>query len=260
MHVVSAASVMVTESMIPRCSHRPLCFLSGELPHHRIFWREETTSSSLWEGVHQALMASKTDRKHDKSGGKEEKGRHRGSTACLLREISQRSDLRRLSDLLAEGTIDITCPKTLTEVLQTNNPAVVDMVLQHGKHHGYGGMAEFLGSFGDAVSCARLQLSVLPLHTCCHVGSPETVSVLLRFMVSNFSPWRLKTALNTRDLNGRTALHLASWSPQPHCAGRRHFIMRSVGGSFDVLQSVPKSEPFEVPYSSWLRRVPFLFV
>lgn len=226
---------LVTESKIPRCSDRPLCFISGEPPHHRIFWREETTSSSLWEGVHQALTASKTARKHDKDGRKEGKGRHRGSTACLLKEISRNSDLRRLSDLLAEGTIDIACPKTLAEVLQTNNPAVVEMVLQHGKDHGHGGMAVFLGSFGDAVSCVQLHPPVLPLHTCCHLGSPETISVLLRFLVSNFSPWRLKMTLNARDLNGRTALHLASWSPQSHCAGRRHCIMRSVGGSFDAL-------------------------
>lgn len=50
--------------------------------------------------------------------------------------------------------------------------------------------------------------------------------VLLRFMAESYSSKDCKDMVNARDLNGRTALHLSSWSPRLQCPGKRNTIVR----------------------------------
>lgn len=52
--------------------------------------------------------------------------------------------------------------------------------------------------------------------------------VLLRFMAESYSSEESKAMVNARDLNGRTALHLSSWSPRLQCPGQRNTIVRLV--------------------------------
>lgn len=52
--------------------------------------------------------------------------------------------------------------------------------------------------------------------------------VLLRFMAESYSSEECKAMVNAKDLNGRTALHLSSWSPRLQCPGKRNNIVRLV--------------------------------
>lgn len=237
--------------------------------HHRFFWREETTTASLWEGTRQAIgpgaaaatnnrgrnnassSASPTrhEEEDEKEGWnqvpqdgddrKEEEGktpvlcgindnlRATSPAASIIRDVSARSDLAALSRLLADGKVNPACAQTFTAALRESNPAVVEMILNHGKRRGDPFLDAFL-SWGDATDAitAERPLLCFPLHASCHSGSPEILSVLLRFMVECYSREDRRDMVNAKDLHGRTALHMASWSPHPQCPGRRHEIMR----------------------------------
>lgn len=115
--------------------------------------------------------------------------------------------------------------------LRDGNPAVVDIWLRHGKEHRGASFLEAFRSWGNTGVVAggvgvRSAPFSLPLHLSCHAGSPEIVSVLLKFMAESYSSKDNKAMVNARDLNGRTALHLASWSPRVQCPGKRNDIVR----------------------------------
>eukprot|EP00904_Undaria_pinnatifida_P010010 jgi/Undpi1/6139/HiC_scaffold_20.g08624.m1 len=116
--------------------------------------------------------------------------------------------------------------------LHDGNPAVVEMMLRHQREHG-GGLA-FARSFrswilnvaghDDGEGSPRC----LPLHASCHAGSPEVLSVLLKFIFDSYSVEDQAAMVNARDCNHRSALHLASWSPRPQCPGRRNAMIRNL--------------------------------
>lgn len=172
---------------------------SAQPPHHRIFWREETTSASLWEGTRRAVEGGSTagDKRKSCSSRKggavnqqrgtcssptsqedEQKKRKKLSPADTIREISASSDLRRLARVFSSRRINTSCRRTFAAALRDANPAVVDMWLRHGKEHGGVSFLEAFRSWGEAgfVDGDRSPSS-LPLHLSCHAGSPEVVSV-----------------------------------------------------------------------------------
>ena len=246
--------------------------------HHRIFWREETTSTSLWEGVHGAIEAEKrlnaappklkydghkhdqekvrsTEEQHDEENIKDTSTRSFSDPATLLREVSKFSDLRRLARVLAQRDPDFGRPEPFMAALHDGNPAVVEMMLRHQREHG-GGLA-FARSFrswilnvaghDDGEGSPRC----LPLHASCHAGSPEVLSVLLKFIFDSYSVEDQAAMVNARDRNHRSALHLASWSPRPQCPGRRNAMIRC--GSFRgygtvSIQSSKKKVYYTYPY------------
>ncbi|CAM9368126.1 unnamed protein product [Scytosiphon promiscuus] len=222
---------------------------SAQPLHHRIYWREETSSGSLWEGTLQAIegaLLTEGSRKEPLTCGiGDEATQHqvpkksgRLSPAVAIRQISKASDLQRLSRMLNDRRINTSSSETFAAALRDANPAVVEMWLQHGKKHKGDYFLDTFHSWGKTVGDAdvigdgsggtRPPQSVLPLHVSSHAGSPEIVSVLLRFIADTYSCEDLKAMVNARDINGRTALHLASWSPRLHGPGKRKYIVRSL--------------------------------
>lgn len=211
------------------------------LVHHCIFWREESTSASLWGGVHRAIAettcASAVLENH-KPGQLRLPCQDPGgdSPTAILLEVSKVSDLQRLSRLLTQGKIEPCCAETIAAAVQDGNPAVVEMILRHGSEKA----PRFLDTFRSWVhrtivtdidrqsrrASTTACTCILPLHSSCHAGSPEVVDVLLIFMAENYSSGVSRSMVNAKDAHGRTALHLASWSPRPRCPGRRHAIVR----------------------------------
>lgn len=213
---------------------------SAQAPHHRIFWQEETTSISLWEGANRAIEAAESSREtcqlqkfgEEKTAVQQSKDRQknrRATPAAMIREVSKSSDLQRLSRLLADGKINPACPETFSAALRDGNPAIVEMILHHGFDRHGASFKEAFRAWGDidVGRGKRRPPRCLPLHSSCHAGSPEILSVLLRRMAKCYSSENRKAMVNTRDLNGRTALHLASWSPRPRCPGKRPANVRS---------------------------------
>lgn len=210
------------------------------LVHHRIFWREESTSASLWGGVHRAIeettCASVVLENHKQGQLRlpcEDPGGD-SPTATLL-EVFKVSDLQRLLRLLTQGKIEPSCAETIAAAVQDGNPAIVEMILRHGSEH----VPRFLDTFrswvrrtivtdidGQSRRASTACTWILPLHSSCHAGSPEVVNVLLTFMAECYSSGDSRSMVNAKDAQGRTALHLASWSPRPLCPGRRHAIVR----------------------------------
>eukprot|EP00752_Nemacystus_decipiens_P010304 g9180.t1 len=47
-------------------------------------------------------------------------------------------------------------------------------------------------------------------------------------MVESYSSEECKAMVNAKDLNGRTALHLSSWSPRLQCPGKRNSIVSNL--------------------------------
>lgn len=216
--------------------------------HHRIFWREESTSSSLWEGVHRAIGETTgtsgllQDRKQKKKTLRllpsEDPGAGDSPTAILV-EVSKVSDLQRLSRLLTQGEIKPSCAETFAAAVQDGNPAVVEMILRHGSEHYAPHFLDTFRSWVHRATCnttttyyiggkspSTTPACILPLHSSCHAGSPEVVNVLLAFMAKCYSSEDFRSMINAKDVRGRTALHFASWSPRPLCPGRRHAIVR----------------------------------
>ena len=225
---------------------------SAQPSHHRIFWREETTSTSLWEGTHRAIEAIEAAKRLNappprKHGGrehaqeeehqlrstqdKENKNKNRITTisdpaSTVLREVSKSSDLRRLARLLAERSLNFGSPETFTAALHDGNPAVVEMILCHEREHGGAAFTQAFRSWVNVSDGERSSPICLPLHASCHAGSPEVLAVLLNFIVHSYPVEDRAAMVNATDLNGRTALHLASWSPRPQCPGKRNAMMR----------------------------------
>lgn len=146
----------------------------------------------------------------------------------VLREVSKSSDLRRLARLLAERSLNFGGPEIFTAALRDGNPAVVDMILRHEREHGGAAFTRTFRSWAINASDGDQSSSpvCLPLHLSCHAGSPEVLSVLLKFIVDSYPLEDRAALVNARDLNGRSALHLASWSPRPQCPGRRNAMIR----------------------------------
>lgn len=162
----------------------------------------------------------------------QKKKNKRLSPATTIREISNVSDLQRLERVLDRRKVNTCCRETFAAALRDGNPAIVDMWLRHGKDHKGASFLEAFRSWGEAGVVAggvgvRSAPASLPLHLSCHAGSPEIVSVLLQFIAEAYSSKDREAMLNARDLNGRTALHLASWSPRLQCPGKRNDIVRS---------------------------------
>lgn len=180
------------------CSAQPL--------HHRVFWREETTSASLWEGTRRAIedAATTAEKKKDDTstkptlphkgdepqqqgppssatGQKDVKRSKRLSPADTIQEISSSSDLQRLARVLNHRRISTTCRETFTAALRDGNPAVVDMWLRHGKENKGVYFLEAFHAWGEVPVSSGYgggrSPPSLPLHQSCHAGSPEVVSV-----------------------------------------------------------------------------------
>lgn len=228
--------------------------LSSQPFHHRVFWREETTPTSLWEGTNQAIedalavKGSKNEQRAGDAGGKGmqlqtqsptgdniPRTTRRLSPAATIREISEASDLQRLSRVLNDRRINTSSLDAFLAALQDGNPAVVDMWLRHGKKHKGEHFLATFRAWGKAIgdpddgtdgSKCGTRSRGLPLHLSCHAGSHEIVAVLLRFMADSYSCEERNATVNARDMNGRTALHLASWSPRLQCPGSRKDIVR----------------------------------
>lgn len=216
--------------------------------HHRVFWREETTSTSLWEGAHRAIedAAAAKDRKKKRNsptppssssakGPDDPKPNKPLSPAAMIREISKASDLQRLARVLDHRIINTSCRETFAAAVRDANPAVVEMWLHRGKEHKGAYFLDAFRAWGEAAAAGdvggrggnRAPPST-PLHLSCHAGAPEVVSVLLRFMTESYSCDDRIAMVNSRDLNGRTALHLSTWSPRARCPGTRNAIVRLV--------------------------------
>lgn len=218
--------------------------------HHRVFWREETTSASLWDGAYRAIedaAAAKGSKKKRNSptspssssakGPDDAKPNKRLSPAATIREISKASDLQRLARAFDHRRINTSCRETFAAAVRDANPAVVEMWLHHGKEHKGAYFLEDFRAWGEAAPAGNVggregnrSPPSIPLHLSCHAGAPEIVSVLLRFMTESYSCDDRIAMVNARDLNGRTALHLSSWSPRPRCPGTRNAIVRLVVG------------------------------
>ncbi|CAN0225287.1 unnamed protein product, partial [Hapterophycus canaliculatus] len=230
---------------------------SAQPLHHRIFWREETSSASLWEGTKQAIEGAlvakgckKGQRTRDvdgegiphqtscpsPTGDVIQRTTRRLSPAVTIREVSKASDLQRLSRLLNDGRVNTSSLEAFAVALRDANPAVVEMWLHNGKQlkgehflKTFRSWCEPVGHASGTDSekgCTRSPPWILPLHLSSHAGSPEIVSVLLRFISDSYSCKDRKAMVNARDMHGRTALHLASWSPRLQCPGKRSDIVR----------------------------------
>lgn len=152
------------------------------------------------------------------------------ATSRSIRQISEKSDFQSLSRLLKNGELDPAHLDTFAAALVHGNPAVVEKVLRAGREQGGEHFLTVFRSWGQAPlhpdrRHQRIRSRSPPLHLCSHSGSPEVLSVLLKFMVETSS---CEAMVNAKDMNGRTALQLASWSPRPRCPGRRLSIIRSV--------------------------------
>lgn len=229
------ADVRLPILFIPHVADFSLKLPSPQPPHHRVFWREETTSTSLWEGTQRAIEAldcqhvsapsHQSDTKETSFAEIERQNEGYFDPVGTIREIAKFSDLQRLSRLLAARKINPACPETFAVALQSNNPAIVEMILHYGRDCGGPQFTRNFRSMGNAGSKYGSP-RCLPLHASCQTGSPEILSVLFRFMVECYSREDRKEMANAQDLNGRRALHLASWSPRPQCPGKRHTILR----------------------------------
>ncbi|CAN0292574.1 unnamed protein product, partial [Laminaria digitata] len=225
--------------------------------HHRIFWREETTSTSLWEGTHRAIEAASGlnhDQEEEQLPTTEEEDveeNHKNNqdikisdpAFTVLGEVSKYSDLQRLARLLAvrnnnnnsNRRLNFATPETFTTALHDGNPAVVEMILRHEREHGGAAFTQAFRSWvhvsdggGGGGGGERSSPICPPLHASCHAGSPEVLSVLLKFIVDSYPVEDQAALVNARDLNGRSALHLASWSPRPQCPGKRNAMIRNL--------------------------------
>ncbi|CAN0234505.1 unnamed protein product [Ectocarpus sp. 6 AP-2014] len=216
--------------------------------HHRVFWREETTSTSLWEGAYRAIedTAAVKGRKKKRNsptppssssakGPDDPKPTKRLSPAAMIREISKASDLQRLARVLDHRRINTSCRETFAAAVRDANPAVVEVWLHHGKEHKGAYFLDAFRAWGEAAAAGHVggrggnrSPPSIPLHLSCHAGAPEIVSVLLRFMTESYSCDDRIAMVNARDLNGRTALHLSSWSPRARCPGTRNAIVREL--------------------------------
>lgn len=204
--------------------------------HHRFFWREESTSASVWAGAYKALAAFDHHERAPApqigiSGTPAENSKNNVEylddsriPSDLLPKVSERSDLQRLDLLLNTGKIDPACPKTFTAAVHDGNPAIVGMLLSYGKDNA----SLFKETFRDWGKRDVAGGPSTPLRIACHLGLPHVVSVLLTFMREEYSAAESEQMVNARDCRGRTALHLASWSPQPKCPGRRQATLRFV--------------------------------
>lgn len=199
----------------------------------------------MWEGASRAIAASESHKRTpspvesvqnapeaEDVDGTNSNNEVQPSESCdpaaLLREVSKRSDLERLSHLLGIGKIHSACHDTFAAALRDGNPAVVEMILNHGKERD----GAFVKTFHDWCvkrdgEGANLNLC-RPLHMACHAGSPQVVSVLLGFVRECYSPQDRADIIYARDTQGRTALHIASWSPRPVCPGARHSTIRFI--------------------------------
>lgn len=220
--------------------------MSRPREHHRIFWRDETTSSSVWAGAHKAIAAAdghgqKPMPQHGtedvptvtRGEGEnradqllESSGSPTATTTDILRQISKRSDLERLYLLLETGKIDAACLKTIAAAVRDGNPAVVGVLLSYGMEHCTSYMQIFR-TWSQIDEEGRYPPPYLPLHTTCHLGSHAVASVLLELLREGCtSAADREEIVNARDSRGRTALHMASWSPRPKCPGKRHETIR----------------------------------
>ena len=230
---------------------------SAQPSHHRIFWREETTSTSLWEGAHRAIEAIEAAEKpnatptpkheHDQKKEEEEQlrstedeenhednknsnvtnvGKISGWAITVLQEVSTSSDLRRLARLLAERNLNFGGPEAFTVALHDGNPAIVEMILRQEREHSGVAFTRAFRAWANVSDGEPSSPGCLPLHLSCHAGSPEVLSVLLEFIVDSYPVEDRAAIVNARDLNGRSALHLASWSPRPQCPGKRNAMIR----------------------------------
>lgn len=218
--------------------------------HHRIFWRDETTSSSMWAGAHKATTTASSDShgqkllpQHDTEDTSaivirsQEEGqadqllefdysRTAAATVDSLRQISTRSDLEYLYLLLESGKIDAACPETIAAAVREGNPAVLGVLLCHGVEHCTSYMKKFR-TWSQTYEKGRSRPLCLPLHIACHLGSHGVTSVLLEFLHERCtSNAEREEMVNARDSRGRTALHKASWSPRSKCPGKRHATIR----------------------------------
>lgn len=180
---------------------------SGQPSRHRLFWREETTTASLWEGTRKAIEGAATaaaedntnkpppphnkgDETHQKklqarpssATGQQDVNRSKWlSPDDAIREISSASDLQRLARVLNHRRINTSCRETFAAALRDGNPAVIDMWLRHGKENKGAYFLEAFRAWGeipvDAGYGGGRSPPSLPLHLSCHAGSPEVVSV-----------------------------------------------------------------------------------
>lgn len=190
----------------------PLCSIRSAQPlHHRIFWREETTTASLWEGTRRAIesgaataaavednatkptLLNKGDEPQQQAppssatGQKDVKRSKRLSPADTIREISSASDLQRLARVLNHRRINTSCRETFAAALRDGNPAVVDMWLRHGKENKGVYFLEAFRAWGEVPVAAGYgggqAPPSFPLHLSCHAGSPEVVSVRATYLL-----------------------------------------------------------------------------
>lgn len=181
-----------------------LCVCSAQPLHHRIFWREETTAASLWEGTRRAIDSATTasgiegnknkpppshksdepQRQAPSSSAtavqKDIKRSKRRSPADTIRDISSASDLQRLALVFNHRRISTSCRETFAAALRDGNPAVIDMWLRHGREHKGSHFLEAFRVWSESSVLAGHgsgQPPISPLHLSCHAGSPEVVSV-----------------------------------------------------------------------------------